>query len=237
MRSIHKVLTVFGLFFLITVLGDAGYAATISGKVLFEGAAPEATKLDMAADPTCAALHPGGLESEEVIVNPNGTLKNVFVYVKQGLEGQTFEPPKQPVVLDQQGCHYVPHVFGVQAGQPMEIMNSDATLHNVHALSTTNKEFNLGMPIQGMKLKKTFDKPEVMAKFKCDVHPWMSAYAGVLDHPFFGVTNEEGAFIIKDLPPGSYVLAAWHEKYGAQSQPVSVGQDDLSDLSFQYSGS
>lgn len=235
MRSTHQVLRVLGLFFLITVLGDTGYAATISGKVLFEGTAPETTKMDMAADPTCAALHTGGLESEEVIVNPSGTLKNVFVYMKEGLEGQTFESPKQPVVLDQQGCHYVPHVFGVQAGQPIEIVNSDAILHNVHALATANKEFNLGMPIQGMKLKKTFDKQEIMARFKCDVHPWMSAYAGVLDHPFFSVTNEEGVFEIKNLPSGDYVVEAWHEKYGSQSQPVSVGQDDLSDLSFQYS--
>lgn len=235
MKSVHQLFTVIVVFCLTAAFESFAYAATVSGKVLFEGAAPEVRQLDLAADPTCAALHPSGLNSEEVALNPNGTLKNVFVYVKSGLEGQTFAPSQSPVVLDQQSCHYVPHVFGVQAGQPIEIINSDATLHNVHALATANKEFNLGMPIQGMKLKKTFDKPEIMAKFKCDVHPWMSAYAGVLDHPFFSVTNEEGVFEIKDLPPGDYVLEAWHEKYGSQTQSISVDQGDISEISFQYS--
>ena len=235
MGYLHKLCWGVSVFCLVAALESMGYAAAVSGKVLFEGTASEAEQLDMAADPTCAALHPGGLNSEEVVVNPNRTLKNVFVYVKSGLEGQVFDPPKEAVLLNQEGCHYVPHVFGVQAGQSIEILNSDATLHNVHAVATVNKEFNLGMPIQGMKLKKTFDKPEVMAKFKCDVHPWMSAYAGVVDHPFFSVTNEEGVFEIKDLPPGDYVLESWHEKYGSQTQSISVGQEDLSDISFQYS--
>lgn len=235
MNRICKLLSLMGVFGLIAIVGGVAHAATLTGKVHFEGTSPEAQSLDLAADPTCAALHPEGLKSEEVVVNPNNTLKNVFVYAKSGLEVQTFAAPQNPVALDQQGCHYVPHVFGVQAGQPIEIVNSDATLHNVHALATANKEFNLGMPIQGMKLKKTFGKPEVMAKFKCDVHPWMSAYAGVLDHPFFSVTNEEGIFAIKDLPPGNYVLEAWHEKYGTQTQSVSVGQEDIPEIAFRYS--
>ncbi|OGW86302.1 MAG: hypothetical protein A3C35_01840 [Omnitrophica bacterium RIFCSPHIGHO2_02_FULL_46_11] len=236
MNWIHQLLRVIGVFCLVMVFERAGYGATISGKVLFEGTAPETQPLDLAADPTCAALHSEGLKSEEVVVNPNGTLKNVFVYVKSGLEGKTFAASQNPVMLDQQGCHYVPHVFGVQTGQPIEIVNNDATLHNVHAVATANKEFNLGMPIQGMKLKKTFDKPEVMAKFKCDVHSWMSAYVGVLDHPFFSVTNEEGSFEIKDLPPGDYVLEAWHEKHGSQTQSVRVSQEDTPEISFRYSG-
>jgi plastocyanin len=237
MNWIQKLLTAIGVFCLTITLGSAGYAATISGKALFVGTAPEGEQLDLAADPTCAALHPEGLNSEEVVVNSNGTLKNVFVYIKEGLEGQTFEPPTQPVVLDQQGCRYVPHVFGVQAGQPIAILNSDATLHNVHSVVTENKEFNLGMPIQGMKLKKTFDKPEVMAKFKCDVHPWMSSYAGVLEHSFFSVSSDKGTFEIKDLPLGEYTIEAWHETYGVKSQTVSIGAaDEIQNIDFQYEG-
>lgn len=212
------------------------YAANISGTIKFSGdnPAPQILKLD--ADPTCASLQPEGLKSEKVVVNANGTLKNVFVYVKDGLTGKTFEPPKDPVVLDQKGCWYSPHVFGIQVNQPLEIRNSDATLHNVHGLAQANKEFNLGMPIQGMKLNKTFDKPEIMAKFKCDVHPWMSAYVGVVGHPFFNVSNEEGKFEIKNLPPGDYVLEAWHEKYGTQTQTIKLkSPDQTAEISFQYS--
>jgi len=210
------------LIVLIAAVQNVAYAASVTGKVAFEGTAPEQAKINLAADPNCAAFHPDGLLSEEVVVNPNGTLKDVFVYVKEGLEGKTFTPPTNPATLDQKGCHYTPHVFGIQVNQPLEIINSDNTLHNVHSLAKGNKEFNLGMPIQGMKLKKSFTKPEVMVKFKCDVHPWMASYIGVLEHPFYGVTSTDGTFEIKDLPPGNYVIEAWHEKYGAQSQSVTV---------------
>ena len=208
-------------------------AATLSGKALFEGPAPVVEKIKTDADPKCKTAHPDGLVSDQVIVNSNGTLKNVFVYVKSGLEGKTFETPKEPVVFDKKGCQYSPKVFGIQVNQPLEILNSDDTLHNVHALPTQSQAFNLGMPIKGMKLKKTFTKPEVMVKIKCEVHPWMSAWAGVLDHPFFGVTNDEGKFEIKNLPPGQYVIEAWHEKYGAQTQNVTVSDKDQ-EISFAF---
>lgn len=223
MKAKHLILLI-----LTITIQNAAYAASITGKAIFEGTAPESAKVNLSADPNCAALHPDGLLSEEVSVNSNGTLKNVFVYVKEGLEGKTFTPPTVPATLDQKGCWYAPHVFGIQVNQPLEIINSDNTLHNVHSLAKGNKEFNLGMPIQGMKLKKSFTKPEVMVKFKCDVHPWMASYIGVLDHPFFSVTGAEGAFEIKDLPPGDYVIEAWHEKYGTQSQKVSIAATDSS---------
>lgn len=215
----------------------AAVAATVSGKVLFQGTAPASQKVPADADPTCQLAHPDGVNLDEVIVNPNGTIKNVFICVKQGLEGETFEVPKQPVVLDQEGCQYKPHVFGIQVNQILEIRNSDDTLHNVHALPKNTKEFNLGMPIKGMKLTKTFTAPEVMVKLKCEVHPWMSAYAGVLEHSFYGVTTTEGTFEIKDLPPGQYALEAWHEKYGALSQSVTIGSaEETQEITFQYKG-
>jgi hypothetical protein len=223
MKTKHLILLV-----LMIAIHNAAYAANITGKAIFEGVAPELKKVDLSADPNCSALHPDGLLSEEVVVNSNGTLKNVFVYMKEGLEGKTFSPPTEPVILDQKGCGYEPHVFGIQVNQPLEIINSDNTLHNVHSLAAENKGFNLGMPIQGMKLRKSFDKPERMVKFKCDVHSWMASYVGVLEHPFYSVTSGEGTFEIKDLPSGNYVIEAWHEKYGLQTQSVSLETDDSS---------
>lgn len=230
MKAKHLILLV-----LTIAIPSAAYAANITGKAVFEGATLESAKVNFSADPNCAALHPDGLLSEEVTVNSNGTLKNVFVYVKEGLEGKTFTPPTAPVILDQKGCWYNPHVFGIQVNQPLEIVNSDNTLHNVHSLAVKNKEFNLGMPIQGMKLRKSFGKPEVMAKFKCDVHSWMTSYIGVLEHPFYSVTSGEGTFEIKDLPPGNYTIEAWHEKYGVQSQSVNLqAADSSASVEFKY---
>jgi hypothetical protein len=213
---------------------DAG-AATITGKALFEGQTPVAQPVRMEADPVCLSLHTEPVTTEEVVANPNGTLKNVFVYVKEGLSGKSFPAPTTPVLFDQIGCKYEPHVLGVQVNQPFEILNSDGTLHNVHALAKTNKEFNIGMPIKGMKIKKQFTAPEVMVKMKCEVHPWMAAYVGVLDHPFFAVSGDDGSFQIKDLAPGNYVLEAWHEKYGTATQNVTIAAEgDTQDVSFQF---
>lgn len=215
--------------------GSAGTGAGggLTGKVIFEGTAPPPTPIKMDADPVCLLQHKDGATSEEVVVNSNGTLKNVFVYVKQGLEGQTFTPPAEPVVFDQRGCRYHPHIFGIMVNQPFQILNSDGTLHNVHALPTKSKEFNLGMPIQGMKLTQKFTSPEVMVKIKCEVHPWMAAYGGVLDHPFYSVTGEDGTFSIKDLPPGEYTIEAWHEKYGAQTTTVKVPETTEANFTFK----
>lgn len=215
------------LFMFIAVFGAAGFAhaATVTGKAAFEGQAPAAEPIKMDADASCKLLHPGGVSDDSVIVNPNGTLKNVFVYVKDGLAGKKFDAPKEAVRFDQHGCQYSPKVFGVQVGQPIEIVNSDPTLHNVHSLGKDNAQFNVGMPIQNMKIKKTFTKPEVMVKFKCDVHPWMGAYAGVVDHPFYAVTGDDGSFTIKDLPAGTYVVEAWHEKYGTQTANITIAED------------
>ena len=155
-------------------------------------------------------------------MGPGSGLKNVFVYVKDGLGNRRLRTPKTPVVLDQEGCRYMPHVFGVQVGQPLEIRNSDPTLHNVHAVPKINEEFNFGQPIKGMKSTGAFDKPEVMVSFRCDVHGWMNAYASVVTHPFFAVSKNDGTFEIKGLPAGTYTIEAWHERLGTQTQKVTV---------------
>ncbi len=219
------------------VFVTAGFAGgSVAGKIKFEGTAPAPQKIDMGADPTCQSENSGDVFNEEVKVNADNTLANVFVYVKSGLEGKTFPAPATTVSLDQKGCHYTPHVFGVQTGQQVEIVNSDPTLHNVHGMPTQSKEFNLGMPLQGMKLKRKFDKAEIMVKFKCDVHPWMNAYIGVVDHPFFSVTGDAGSFEIKDLPAGSYVIEAWQEKLGTQTQNVTVEEGKPVTVDFTFKG-
>jgi hypothetical protein len=145
------------------------FAGTVTGKAAFDGTPGENPKIDMTADPVCKSLNPAQVFAERIAVNSNGTLKNVFVYIKEGVEG-TFPAPTEPAVLDQKACNYVPHVLGMQANQKLQIINSDATLHNIHAFSKNSPEFNLGMPLQGMKLEKTFSSPEIMVKMK-DAEP------------------------------------------------------------------
>jgi hypothetical protein len=214
---------------------DPTTAATISGKVLFTGTAPEPQPILMDAEPTCQGQYPNGAFTEEVVVNDNGTLQNVFVYVKSGLGDLKFPIPAQSVVLDQQGCRYHPHVLGIQAGQELIIRNSDGILHNIHPMPTLNRAFNLGQPI-AMDSKKTFDKVEVMIPISCDVHDWMSGYAGVLDHPYFSVTGTDGAFSLPNLPPGTYTIEVWHEKYGTQTMEVTIGEKETKDVEFTFSG-
>ena len=220
---------------IMTLFVKTAFSAALTGKVNFTGTAPASETLSMNADPSCAAAHPEPVYAETVVANDNGTLRNVFVYVKTGLEGQTFPAPQASVTIDQKGCQYLPHVFGIQVGQTLEIVNSDPTLHNIHSLAKQSKQFNLGMPIQGMKFTKKFENSEIMVKMKCDVHPWMSAYIGVLPHPFYGVSGTDGTFTIKDLPPGEYTIEAWHEKYGSQTQNVTVGEEDTT-VDFTFAG-
>lgn len=210
------------------------YAGDITGKISFDGKAPAAVQIKMNADKQCLSMHTSPVNSEEVVVNGNGTLKNVFVYVKDGLN-KKFAVPTTPVILDQHGCQYTPHVFGVQAGQPLEIRNSDPLLHNIHSLPKNSPQFNNAQPLKGMKMTKKFDKPEIMVKFKCEVHSWMNCYAGVVDNPYYAVSDDKGTFTIKGLPAGSYTVEAWHEKYGTQQLKITVS-DKGAAADFKYKG-
>ena len=217
---------------------DPATAGNVNGKVVLEGPAPKGEVIRMNADPVCMREAKGAQMTEFFVVGDGGSLGNVFVYVKDGLGNYTFPAPTEMVVLDQQGCRYHPHVFGIRVGQPLEIVNSDPTLHNIHALPKDNKEFNTGQPIKGMKMAHTFTAAEVMVPFKCDVHGWMNAYVGVLDHPYFTVTADDGSFSIKDLPPGTYTLAAWHEKAGTKTISVTVAaKETKADANFSFTAS
>ena len=208
-------------------------AASITGKIVFEGAVAAADKFKMSADAFCAKLHPGDVNREDIAIGSDKGLANVFVYVKSGING-TYPAPATPATIDQKGCTYHPHVFGMVAGQSLEILNSDDTLHNIHSLPEKNEAFNLGMPVKGMKYTKKFDKQEVMIRIKCDVHGWMSAYCGVLSHPFFAVTAADGTYTIKDLPAGTYTIEAWHEKLGTQTASVTLAAKDSKDVTFTF---
>src|SRR5512140_4009809 len=193
---------------------DTATAGTIGGKVAFEGQPPQSPTIPMNADPVCASAHKDGATSQSYMVRDGG-LDNVFVYIKDGLGNKfLFDAPTEAVKLDQKGCDYVPHVVGLRVGQPLEIVNSDNTMHNVHGMPQTNQEFNYGQPVAGMKNAVTFTVPEVLIPFKCDVHSWMNAYIGVVNHPFFAVTAGGGKFELRNVPPGTYTIEAVHEKLG-----------------------
>ena len=210
----------------------AGGTASITGTMHYEGPPATGEKVKMDADPVCKQQHATPVQMEDLVV-ANGALKNVFVYVKEGLTG-TYPAPSTPVVLDQAGCWYSPHVLGIQVGQSLQIQNSDATLHNINAKPVANTPFNVAQPVRGMKTSKSFQKPEIGVKFKCNVHPWMTAYAGVVNNPFFSVSAADGTFTIKDLPAGTYVIEAWHEKLGTQTQTVTVGDGESKAAEFTF---
>ncbi len=210
---------------------DPATAGSIAGKVTLEGTAPAAEPIQMAADPNCARMHSTPVTTEFVVVGEGGALANSFVYIKSGLQGD-FPPPSDPVVLDQQGCTYHPHVMGIQVGQPLEILNSDETLHNIHAMPKNNKEFNIGQPVKNLKTQRKFDAPEVMVPFKCDVHKWMNSYAGVLEHPFFAVSGLDGTFTIDGVPPGTYTVEVWHERAGTKEMSVTVAEKATAEANF-----
>jgi plastocyanin len=196
---------------------DPATVATITGTVKFDGTAPKASKIDMSQDPGCK----GPNEAENIVVT-GGDLANVFVYVKDGLGNRTFDAPKEPIVLDQQGCRYHPHVLGVMAGQTIEIKNNDPTTHNIHPTPKDNREWNESQPPQSAPLDKNFAREEIMLPVKCNQHPWMKMFINVTKSPFYAVTDRNGKYEIKGLPPGDYTLAFVHEKLGEQDQKVTL---------------
>jgi plastocyanin len=214
---------------------DTATAGNITGTIMVEGALPKNEAIRMNADPVCLKAAPGPQTQETFVVGSDGkTLANVFVYVKDGLGNFVYDTPTSPASIDQKQCRYTPHVFGMRVGQPLEIINSDPTLHNIHATPKANSEFNTGQPIQNMKTTHTFDQPEVMVPFKCDVHGWMNAFVGVLPHPYFATTSDDGKFNLNTVPPGTYTVEAWHERLGPMTQSVTIGPSETKDITFTF---
>jgi hypothetical protein len=213
---------------------DPATAATIRGKVLLEGTAPEQKPISMSADPTCVAMHDEEVKTALVVVNEDGSLRNTFVYVKAGLENYRFNSPRETVTLEQRGCIYIPRVLGVMTGQSLDIVNKDTTLHNVRVVPEKNPPFNVGQPGKGFKTTKSFEISEVMIPIRCDVHKWMRAYLGVLEHPCFSVSGDGGRFELTKLPPGNYVIEAWHETFGTLARDVTVGEKEVKEITFTF---
>ncbi len=200
---------------------DPATVATVNGTVKFDGPAPKESKIDMSQDPGCKGMN----EAENVVVT-GGDLANVFVYVKDGLGTRTFDIPKDPVVLEQQGCRYHPHVLGVMAGQTVQIKNDDPTTHNIHPTPKDNREWNESQPPSSPAIEKNFAREEIMLPVKCNQHPWMKMYINVVKSPFYAVTGKDGKYEIKGLPPGDYTIAFVQEKLGEQDQKVTVAAKD-----------
>jgi plastocyanin len=215
--------------------GAASDGATVTGHVKLTGKAPANPPIDMGEEPKCKAKYTTTPVDPAVVVGKTGTLANVFVYVKTGLPADAkFPAPSTPVEIDQNGCLYHPRVFGIMVGQGLAIKNSDGVLHNIKALGKKNRPFNISQPTTMVTQRPGFTVQEVMLPFECNVHGWMHAFAGVLPHPFFATTGEDGAFSLKGLPAGTYTIEAWHEKYGVQTATVTVKAGETKPADFTF---
>jgi plastocyanin len=210
-------------------------AGSVSGTIKYDGKVPALKPVAMDADPGCAKKHSTPPANEVLVLGEGSTLANIFVRVTSGLAKKDHPAPAEPVVLDQDGCRYKPHVLGVMVGQKLKILNSDGLLHNVHALPAVNKSFNMAMPASRTEAEAVFTQEEPMFKIKCDVHPWMGAWVSVMSHPFFDVTATDGKFKIDNLPAGTFGIEAWHEKLGTKSSSVTIGADETKTVDFTFS--
>jgi plastocyanin len=213
-------------------VAQAQAGGTVSGQVTFEGTPPARKTIEFGPERQCALDHTHPPQQEDLVIT-DGAVQWVLVYVKEGLTGD-FPAPTEPVVVDQKGCLFLPHVTVARVGQPVEFRNSDPVLHNVRGKSSQAQGFNVAQPIQGMKTTKTLKKPEVGMLLHCDVHYWMDSYLHVLPHPFYAVTGADGTFNLADLPAGTYTIEAWHEKLGTQTQTVTVAEGQAVPLTFTF---
>ena len=212
---------------------DTSGAATLSGIVKLEGSQPVATRINMAADPACLKMHSAPVMSEEVATGTNGALKDAIVYISDGLGNRTFDPPTEPVVFEQKGCTYNPHILGMRARQTLKVANSDPTTHNIHPAPQNNREWNLSQPPGSSPIEESFAREEIIP-VKCNVHPWMKGYIAVFKHPYFAITSKDGAFDLKNVPSGEYTIEAWHEKYGVLTQKVTLETNQTKTLEFVF---
>jgi hypothetical protein len=215
---------------------DPATAGVLKGTVRFTGRKPARKAVDMSGDPACAEAHGGKAYDESLVVNPDGTLANVFIYIKTGLEGKKFEVPASPVTIDQRGCWFHQRVMGIQTGQTLQVTNSDPVTHNIHPLAQINREWNHSQGQGDAPLARKFIKPEVMIRVKCNIHSWMHAFIGVMEHPYFVVTGPSGTFEIRNVPPGDYVIEAWQEALGAQEQKITVTPTGTVETNFAFKG-
>lgn len=215
---------------------DPKTVGEIKGTVILEGGPPPAQKILLSGEPECAQLNPNSLVSPAVTTGANGALANVAVYIKSGLANYHFDTPQTPVELEQKNCMYQPRVLALMTNQLLDIQNEDPIQHNVHPTPHQNPAFNVTQVIHGAPIQKTFANPELAIRFMCNLHPWMRAYVFVFSHPYFDVTTTAGTFDLKNIPPGTYTIEAWQEKYGAQDETVTLGAKEAKIISFVFRG-
>jgi hypothetical protein len=216
---------------------DAATAVSIKGTIHYTGAKPAPKRIDMSEDPACVeANHGKRVLEQSLLIGRGNTLANAFVYIEKGLEGKNFAVPQTTVVIDQRGCWFHPRVIGLQTNQPFQVVNSDPITHNIHPMAHLNREWNHSQGPGDSSLNRKFVKPEIMIPVKCNIHSWMHAYIGVLDHPYFSVSKEDGVFDIPNLPPGTYTVAVWHEKLGTLEQQITINASQNAVVDFTYKG-
>lgn len=217
-----------------TKVVDPATVGTISGKVTLEGNAPAPREIALTASPACAKLHSSALIYPEVVTGEHGALADVIVYVKSGVENYRFSAPATLARIDQRGCMYEPHVQGIMVGQKLSVTNTDPVLHNILMLPRENRPWNKSQQIGSSPIETSFDHPELAMKVLCNIHPWMCAYVFAFSHPYFDVTTKKGTFELKNLPPGTYTIEAWQEKYGTQDQSVTLAARGKESVSFTF---
>ena len=215
---------------------DPATAASVTGTIHYKGPRPAPKPIDMSEEPACVEAHHGKAYDESLVVSKSGALANAFIYVKSGLEGKTFAIPSTPVAIDQSGCWFRPRVMGIQTGQTLQVINSDPVTHNIHPMAEVNREWNHSQGAGDPPIARRFIKPEIMIRVKCNIHSWMRAYIGVVDHPYFAVTGADGAYEIRNLPPGDYVIEAWQETLGTQEQSITVAPSGKVETDFTFKG-
>jgi hypothetical protein len=202
---------------------DSATAGSVKGVIKLDGTAPKMKPINMAAEPTCAKQHTTPAMTQDAVPGDNGTLQNVVVYLKGDFSAYSFDVPKAPAVIDQKGCQYSPHVLAMMVNQPLEVTNSDMTTHNIHPVPKDNREWNESQPPGAPPIMQMFAREEIAIAVKCNVHPWMKSYMAVVSHPYFQVTGKDGSFELKNVPPGTYMLTAWHESFGTTDMSVTIG--------------
>ncbi|MBS1859880.1 MAG: hypothetical protein JST11_31205 [Acidobacteria bacterium] len=214
---------------------DPATAGTIHGRILFHGVKPPKKAISMDADAACQQANQGKTVYEETVVTgKDGALANAFVYIKTGLEGKNFEPPKEPVHIAQHGCMFEPRAIGAVAGQVIDVANTDPVSHNFHAMPTNNRDWDQQQSPGAADIEHRFPRPEIMIPVKCNVHAWMRAYIGVMPHPYFAVTTTEGAYQWNNVPPGDYTVAVWHERLGERTAQLHLAANGKADLNFTF---
>ena len=215
---------------------DPATAGTLIGTIRFTGKKPSPKLVDMSEDPACVEAHHGKTHDESLIVDAKGSVGNAFIYVKAGLEGKNFEIPQTPVVIDQSGCWFRPRVMGIQTNQTLQVTNSDPVTHNIHPMAEVNREWNHSQGPGDAPINRRFTKSEIMIKVKCNIHSWMHAFIGVVDHPYFAVSKADGTFQIRNLPAGTYTVAVWQENLGTQEQQIAITPHNDSVTNFTFKG-